>query len=137
MGGGIPGRLSLAVDGEAIAVISGEHMGFVVDGHGFTPLPLELNEPIPIARRDLVILDESKEEMEAAAVSRPKRGNKAEQRATALLISALVKAAYPDDLAHPHRIASKVCRVIDGMGAQLSRQAAANKIRAALAVKVS
>ena len=72
-------------------------MAFVVDGNGFTPLPLELKEPIAIARRDLVILDESKEEMEAATVSRPRRGNKAEQKASALLISALAQAAYPNE----------------------------------------
>ena len=114
-----------------------EHYGFVVDGDGFTPLPLELNEPIPIARRDLVILDESKEEMEAVAAARPKRGNKAEQRANALLIGALAQAAYPDDLAHPYRIANKACGVIELMGAKLSRETAAKKIRDALELKVS
>ena len=120
-------------DGEAVAVISGDHMAFVVDGESFTPLPLELKEPIPIARCDLVILDDAKEEMEAAAVSRPRCGNTAEQRATALVIAALATGAYPGDVAHPYRMASKVCAAIELAGHALSRETVAQKLKAALA----
>jgi len=52
--------------------------------------------------------------------------------ANALVIGALAKAAYPNDLAHPYRIANKVCVILEVVGGGVSREAVAQKLKVAL-----
>ena len=49
-----------------------------------------------------------------------------------MVIGALAKAAYPNDLAHPYRIANKVCVMLEVVGGGVSREAVAQKLKVAL-----
>jgi len=60
---------------------------------------------------NLVVLDAERESIEETfATSRPAKPNRAERAATDLVIKALAIKAYPDDIAHPYRLASRSAR---------------------------
>lgn len=116
----------------SIAYLLGEYQAFSVDGEQFATVPVELTEPVPISHADLVILDAEREACEARNTSaHPRYANTAEQRATALVIRALAVKAYGQDaLDHRYSTAGKIVTEIELMGAAISRQAVANKLKA-------
>src|ERR1700687_818494 len=121
-------------DGDAVADIEGDFASFYTDGDGFRIVPVEIKTPIPIKRSQLVLLDEQRETMEEICTpATARRPNRAERAATDLVIRALAMKAYPDDIAHPYRLASQVCASLDLDGARISREAVAKKLKAALA----
>ena len=86
---------------------------------------------------NLVVLDAERESIEETfATSRPAKPNRAERAATDLVIKALATKAYPDDIAHPYRLASKVCASLELGGARISRETVAQKLKAALSATV-
>ncbi len=113
--------------------LTGEFLAFSIDRGGFRNLRLEVTDPLRITRRDLVVLLEQREQLEdLARPARQRRGNRAKRAATDLVIKALAMKAYPDDIAHPYRLASKVCASLELEGARISRETVAQKLKAAL-----
>jgi hypothetical protein len=121
-------------DGDAVALLEGDFASFYTDGDGFRIIPLEIKTALPIARSQLVLLEEQLATMEENCASATAyRPNGAEQKASALVIRALAMKAYPDDIAHPYRLASKVCASIELEGGKISRETVAQKLKTALA----
>jgi hypothetical protein len=120
-------------EGNATASLAGEFVAFYVDGEGFRNINFTLPEPIAISRADLVVSLDQREQLEdLAKPARQRRGNRTERAATDLVIKALAMKAYPDDIAHPYRVASKVCASLELEGASISRETVAQKLKAAL-----
>jgi hypothetical protein len=118
---------------DAVALISGKFTAVSATGTGWRTLELELPEALCINRRSLVVLDAEREEVEESlAATRPKKPNRAEQRATALVIRALAIKAYGQDaLDHRYATAAKIALEIELLGAApITRQAIANKLKA-------
>jgi hypothetical protein len=122
------------VDGDAVASLEGDFASFYTDGEGFRIIAIEIKIPLPITRSQLVLLDEQREAMEEnCATAVAYHPNRAERAATDLVIKALAMKAYPDDIAHPYRVASKVCASLELEGARISRERVAQKLKTALA----
>jgi hypothetical protein len=125
-------------DGGAVAYIEGDFASLYTDGDGFRIIPLEIRTPLPIARSQLVLLEEQRAAMEErCATATTCRPNRAEQKASALVIRALLEEAYPGDIGRPYKIAAAVCTTLDLMGLRLSKETAAQKIKQALAMSVN
>ena len=119
--------------GEAVAYIEGEFASFYADGDGFRIVPLEIASPLLVRRSQLVVTEEQRETMEDNCISTTaSRPNKAERAATDLVIKALAMKAYPDDLTHHYRMASKVVTALELDGEKISRETVAKKLKAAL-----
>jgi len=122
-------------DDDARAYISGSFVGFAVEREGFRTIPVQLVDPVEIRRSQLVMLTDQADELEAMAVaSKARCKNKAQERADDMLIAALAEAAFPDDVAHPYRIAAKLLVSIECAGLSLSREAIAGKLKHAMAM---
>jgi hypothetical protein len=123
-------------DAEGCALLTGEFAAFAVQGERYGMLAIELLEPVLIARRDLVVLDADRETFEAArSVPQPRRSNKAQDRADALVMRALIVKAYGEPaLANHYTTARRIREAIELEGAELNDKTIALKIKAAAEV---